>query len=219
MKNKHILNIGYPKCGTTWLWDQLVLQPWFTSVTNKENDDLCKGIPVAEYSKIYLDSSITANFCPVNFALDRYLINQLSLNTHVVVTIIFRNPFDFYWSWYNFLGQQSVKYSDFVRGMIEQKWANQFFKIIDRWQRYFSPDRFFAFSYDELTNDPSQFLKNYCKTLNLPDPITINTGKINVTKYTYSNRSLDSDLIDIINNDIDLLQQKVSFPVLHWKQN
>ena len=42
MKNNHILNIGYPKCGTTWCWELLAQQPWFSIPREKENYDLIK---------------------------------------------------------------------------------------------------------------------------------------------------------------------------------
>ena len=40
MRINHILNIGYPKCGTTWCWTLLTQQTWFTNPGDKENNDL-----------------------------------------------------------------------------------------------------------------------------------------------------------------------------------
>jgi hypothetical protein len=220
MQHKHILNIGYPKCATSWLWDQLTAQSWFSSNREKENYDLIRGVPVKDYSEEYSKFKITGNFCPLYHALDRYLIDQLSDNKNIVTSMILRNPFDVYWSLYNFLNKDpNITYSLYVRRLIDQQWFNQFYKIIDRWQTCFSPDRFFIFSYDDIVTNQEEFLINYCNTLELPTIDTYSEIKSNVTQYRYSNNLLDDDLIVKINKDIELLGPQVSFLTEHWKKD
>jgi hypothetical protein len=220
MQSKHILNIGYPKCATTWLWDQLAAQSWFSSIREKENYDLIRGISVKQYTQEYSISKITGNFCPANYVLDRYIINQLSTNENIITTIIFRNPFDLYWSLYNFLENNlQITYSNYVRILLEQRWFGEFSKIIDRWQQYFSSDRFFIFSYDDLINDQQKFVIDYSNKLNIPNIQIIKKNKLNVTAYRYSNNLLDNDLIVKRNNAIDDLNQKVPFSISHWKRS
>jgi hypothetical protein len=218
MQSKHILNIGYPKCATTWLWDQLAAQSWFSPDQEKENYDLIRGVSVNQYTQNYSTSKITGNFCPANHALDRYIINQLSDNKNIVASIIFRNPFDLYWSLYNFLNNDSnITYSNYVRRLVDQQWFNQFYKIIDRWQTYFSHDQFFIFSYDNIVVDQEKFLIYFCNLLELPNIEIFNKNKSNITDYRYSNNLLDDDLIVKINNDIELLGPRVPFSTTHWK--
>jgi hypothetical protein len=219
MKHKHILNIGYPKSATSWLWMQLTDQSWFSCPREKENYDLIQGVPVSEYEKDYLNFNITANFSTINYCLDRYIINQLSQNKNIVVTIILRNPFDYYWSFYNFTKNKSNNnnYSDTLKNLFDQGWFAGFSKIIDRWKQYFGNDRFFIFLYDEICNDPKKFVLNYCDQLKLPEVNKISERKINVTEYTSDNRYLNDLIVEKTNQEIDNIQSRISFDIQHWK--
>ena len=86
MKSKHILNIGYPKCGTSWCWHVLQQQPWFSAPREKENQDLMKGISVNNYFDSFRDYDITANFTPSNFAVDRLSNNSVNIQQWQLVS-------------------------------------------------------------------------------------------------------------------------------------
>jgi hypothetical protein len=220
MKNKHILNIGYPKTSTTWLWRQLSYQPWFSQPREKENEDLILGVSVSDYAKQYLNFNITANFCTSNFALDRYIINQLSQNRNIFPTLILRNPFDYHWSMFNFTkSSASDNYSDSLKNLIDQEWYSNHSKIINRWQQYFDHDRFFIFSYDEICIDSEKFFLKYCDKLQLPKVYKITNNRINVTDYSESDRRLDDEIVEKINQEIDNMQPMISFNIQHWKQD
>lgn len=222
MENIHLLNIGYPKCSTTWMYNKLKQQEWFSSPREKENKSLVQGIQILDYCQPYLPYKITGNFFPVNFILDRYQIKLLSQIPSVSPTIILRNPFEIYFSLYNFLHvYRNFNYSDFVRNLVNQGWFNDSGKIIYRWQQYFDQDRFFVFFYDDLKENPILFFKNYCKKLSLPEPKTDDSYAIknNSTKYKENLvNNLDQDLIDIINNNIDQLQLIITCDLNHWKK-
>jgi len=219
MKTTHILNIGYPKCGTTWLWKLLAQQSWFTAAIEKENTRLITGVVVSDYIKPYTDYDITANFAPGNFALDRYVIKQLSELPTVQTSIILRNPYDLYWSLYNFLPNSDLAtYNNFVNNLNNQSWFTRPAHVIKRWQQIFGKERFCIFFYDDLQKNNSDFFNNYCKQMSLPDPAVLDMRPKNVTRYTYTNMELDSNLITLINQEIDNLQACVDYDVQKWKR-
>jgi hypothetical protein len=224
MKTIHILNIGYPKCGTTWLWKLISQQPWFATFggepwVEKENTKLIRGVAVSEYIKPYTDHDITANFAPSNFAIDRYIIKQLSELPTVQLSIILRNPYDLYWSLYNFLPNPTqVTYNNFIINLSNQSWFTRPAHVIKRWQQFFGKDRFCIFFYDDLQKNSSDFFNNYCKQMRLPDPVISDIRPKNVTRYTHTDMELDSNLIVLINQEIDNLQACVDYDVLKWKQ-
>jgi hypothetical protein len=215
----HILNIGYPKCGTTWCWKLLTQQTWFNIVREKENNDLLIGTTVADYEKSYINSEITANFSPANVALDRYIIKQLSELPTTKVSMILRNPFDLYWSLYNFLSDShGLTYNDSLSDLINQSWFHRPAHIINRWQQFFGKERFQIFFYDEIQKDCSNFFNNYCKKMQLPDPFILDSSPANITQYTHKIREINPELVKIINQEIDNLQVCVDYDVLKWKQ-
>lgn len=220
MKQTHIINIGYPKCGTTWCWRLLEQQHWFDTPREKENSDLISGISVADYIDSYANYNITGNFETSTFAVDQYVIKQLSELSSVRVSIILRNNFDIFWSLFNFLPTSSIDqdYNKWVANMIAQSWFHRPSHIIKRWQKYFNTDRFYIFFYDEIQKDSSNFFNNYCKQMSLPTPVIIDNNIINKTRYTCTNDKLDYNLVKIINQEIDDLQNLVEYDLSTWKK-
>lgn len=221
MKQAHILNIGYPKCGTTWLWHELKNQPWFVSTKEKENNDLIYGVKsLSQYMLDYNQHDITANFSPVQYAMDRYMIRQLYNIESVAVSIILRNPYDLYWSLYNF--QPPPEHWTFnyaTKNLVEQGWVNRVDLILKRWTQIFSVRNFEIFFYEDLCADSELFFNNYCRRMKLPIPVTHSSAKINVTSYQQDIvPQLDTDLVDIINNNIDNLQCLLDRNISHWKR-
>lgn len=220
MKLTHIINVGYPKAGTTWLWKMLTDQSWFSAPREKENRDLILGVnTVDRYIDDYIKYDITANFDPGLFGIDRFIINQLGQIKTANISIILRNPFELYWSEYNFLNMSSrYSYNDYTRILYQQTWFNRVDLILTRWQDIFSSNRFNIFFYDDLKLNPENFFLDYCKQMNLPAPQIVNAKRVNVTAYTSNIRSLDDDIVSLINLDIDRLQEKIKRDLTHWKQ-
>jgi hypothetical protein len=54
--------------------------------------------------------------------------------------------------------------------------------------------------------------------MRLPNPVTLDIGPKNITQYIGTNMKLNSDLITLINQEIDNLQACVDYDVLKWKQ-
>jgi hypothetical protein len=217
MKSKHILNIGYPKCGTSWCWHVLSRQPWFSAPREKENLDLMKGVGVNQYFEDFKDYDITANFAPSNFALDRFIIKQLSEYDTVLASVMLRNPFEMYWSLYNFAQHTFGSYNDYVNNLIMQGWFNQTASIINRWNCYFGT-RLQIFMYEDIKQHPGKFFIDYCQRMQLPEPVTLDTSLINVTKYgRRPNEELDAKIVQVINQDIEKLQDVVQQDLTRWK--
>jgi hypothetical protein len=218
MKKHHILNIGYPKCGTTWCYAVIAQQPWFNMTREKENKDLLKGVSVNKYSNSYIHNDITANFAPGNVALDQYIIQQLSEIPTVSASIILRNPYDLYFSLYNYMKDYRLDYNAYVRNLVDQSWFHRPEHVIKRWQKCFTQERFQIFFYQDLKENSNQFLLDYCDRMGLPEPTILHVDKINVTKYIHNNTNLDADLVTVINNEIDKLQLLVSRDLSDWKK-
>ena len=220
MKNNHILNIGYPKCGTTWCWELLTQQPWFSAPREKENTDLEFRVPLEKYIDSYVDHDITANFNPRLAFLDRYLIKQLSELSTVQASIILRNSFDLLWSLYNFGGPDAKEsFNESVKNIIEQGWFHRPAHVIKRWQEYFTPDRFHIFYYDDIQKNNNEFFKNYCSKMQLPSPTLKEKDiTVNKTRYIYLDSDLSPKVVKIINQEIDNLQDLLKYDLSTWKK-
>jgi hypothetical protein len=224
MKKAHIINIGYPKCGTTWCWESLRKQHWFDAPREKENNDLLVGTPMIDYINAYSKYDITANFSPALVHVDRYLIKQLSEIPTVQISIILRNIFDIFYSHYTFLLSQSVadnlpcSYNQYTQNIIDQGWFHRASHLIQRWQKYFQPERFHVFYYSQIQKDNAQFFKQYCKQLKLPTPNDVENKIVNKTQYTNNAPILDQSLVKVINHEIDNLQILLGNDLSAWKK-
>ena len=177
------------------------------------------GVVASDYIKPYTNHDITANFAPNNFALDRFVIKQLSELPTVQLSIILRNPYDLYWSLYHFLpNPDQITYNNFVNNLNNQSWFTRPAHVIKRWQQVFGKDRFCIFFYDDLQKNSSDFFNNYCKQMSLPDPVILDIEPKNVTRYRHTDMELDSNLIVLINQEIDNLQACVDYDVIKWKK-
>lgn len=121
MKKIHYQNVGFPRTGTTWLWDSLAQHPEVFSTEKfidrlrtrnktmnflfKENlwQELNPSLLLENYDKYvetYSEYSISMNFRPMTFTLTDKHIDRISeYTTHVSITL--RNPYDMLDSFYN----------------------------------------------------------------------------------------------------------------------
>lgn len=219
MKHLHLLHIGYPKTGTTWLWNRLVEQPWFSAPGDKENASLIYGQPIKNYIKFYKNFEITGNFCVHNFGLDRYLIDNLSKIPTVNISLSLRNPYEFYWSFYNSLpDQKNISFDDFTKNFINQSWYNDTVKIIDRWKLKFKK-RFKIYFYDDLKENALEYFETYLKDNCLENmPIApILTESSNKTSYNpLKSKFLSPTVCDTLDKQIIKIQKNIDRDVQHW---
>ena len=228
MKKKHLLNIGYPKCSTTWLWSVLASQEWFEAKhsVEKENFELMRHGDIQQYYETYKQFDISANFCPAMFAIDRYLIKQLANNPQIQVSIIVRNLFDLNFSLYSFSqteNQQEISttgYQDNIDNLLKQgTWWTSPATIIQRWMEFFDSTRFKVFFYDDIQESNNKFLKNYCLQMDLPLFKKQEYPAVNITTYKENISGQMRDYqIEIFNEEIEKLEFLLEKDLSHWKQ-
>lgn len=224
MKQTHILNIGYPKCATTWLWNTIQQQKWFDQQNVvKENRELIYHGDIEQYHTTYEQFDISANFSPNMFSIDKYLIYKLSQNPKIQVSIILRNLFDLNFSLYNFLQEEEkiseINYLEYVDNLFQQGlWWKSPSTIIQRWMTFFDSTRFKFFFYDHIKSDSKKFLDNYCDQMNLPycDNLLIYPAD-NITSYKISPVKMHDYQIKLINDETEKLENLLKTDLTHWK--
>ena len=90
MIDRHIVNIGYPRSGTSWLWNCSGFAPRH----DKENTLLMDNLNFDQYVKYYSQYRISANFQPNLWHVDTEIIKFVQQHASHI-TLIVRNPFDF----------------------------------------------------------------------------------------------------------------------------
>jgi hypothetical protein len=200
MKQSHIINIGYPKCGTTWLWKMLEKNRSIAYHPIKENNCLITGTPVVEYCNQY-SQDVTANFSTSLSLLDQYVIEQLSDRPQIKASIILRNHIDLLWSLYTFHQVKKSKGIDFQTycyQIYDTKMLTHTSLVIQRWKKHFG-DRFKIFWYNDLKKNNLEFYLDYCNQMQLDPGHAILSEQVKITEYTKSMPSLDQDLIYLLN--------------------
>ena len=108
MKRTHYQNLGFPKCGTSWMWHELIQHPQLfaeykdlKSRIQKENYmqiRLMKYFDLSEYQRFYIEFDNSMNLCTTTIFNDKYTLNLINnYTTHVTVTL--RNPYEILESW------------------------------------------------------------------------------------------------------------------------
>lgn len=212
MKKAHILNIGFPKCSTMWLWKTLIHNNSVSRQQDKENNSLIRGVAFEEYCKQYTDD-VTANFCPMMIAVDRYIIKQLASVPQVRPSIIIRDPIFMLWSMYNFLHEGTVYYSmksinpsnfeNFCYTMYDSKWFVSLELVVNRWRSEFG-DRLQIFMYDDLKKDNHAFFQDYCARMGIDPGPGLLLPPDNMIDFQENNSfsDIDRDLLESIQNEM-----------------
>ena len=221
MKKLHLLNIGYPKTGTTWIWDQLAKIPEISFPMEKENSRFWQGQQLEDYIACYNKWYITGNFFTYNFSLERYRIKQLSLINTTQVSFILRQPLDLAWSLYFFLNidRSQITFDDHCTEILNQSWFFSADKIITRWQQKFG-DRLHIFYYEDFVKDNHKFFSDYCdEMLGLScNTIELDNSIINSTNYLGKNKpQIGPELTKRFNIHIEELQKVVDKDLSHWR--
>lgn len=204
MKKRHVINIGLPRSGTTWLWHQLLERPGFADLAMaKENPYLFFNPNFKVYWKQYCDYEYSANFHTAFWMLDRYMIQQLTKHaTHV--SMIVRNPYDFisrYFDWVD----HSMSPPEFVDWAINSGIV-RYYDIVSRWKGV-NQRPFLICYFEDLVQKPTQFLEQYYRFLG--ETVKLNTNT-NYNKMTNASPKAQKSLVEfseqqqqIINLEID----------------
>lgn len=219
MKKIHLLNIGFPRCGTSWLWANLNKHPGinFHSFV-KENDFFFNDKNFINYQDQFLPYEISANFNPNLWMIDQELIKFLG-NYATHVSIILRNPYSFAERYYDFI-KHNQSHNEFIEWLL----FNRFFdysNIVRRWTNNLPSNTIFKiFYFDDLEHNPTDFLSKYFEFINI-DVIIDDTHKQRInqnlktekTKLTFTDEQKS-----IINNYIDNFSQLSEKNLTNWKR-
>jgi len=212
MIQKHIVNIGHPRAGTTWLWKCAGFEPR----VDKENSILTTSLDFDHYTKYYSQYQVSANFQTNLWCMDTEIIKFVQQQaTHI--TFIVRNPFNFverYFDWVH-RGQDVDTLTKYLlsNGFVNYK------DIVDRWS---GAVKFQIFFFEDLEQDPVKFLEEYMAFCQLPVAentlINYNT-KVNVNpKQEKIKLNFTDKQIALVNQEIDRFQTVVSRDLAHWKK-
>jgi hypothetical protein len=215
MLKKHILHIGFPRCGSTWLWHNIFhYLDQSIDFYDKENQILFQTADLEKYSTHYKKYQVSANMNPNTWMLDQSIIR--SLNPYVThVSCILRNPFEFTERYCNFISMTDpITAVDFVltQGML------QYSTIYQRWRENFNGKlKFFLF--EDLENDGTVFYREIVDFYNFDlynttIPKTL-TSKINSNS---NNQKLffSKHQTNVINDEINKFSKVVNRSLSHW---
>jgi hypothetical protein len=211
MIDKHIVNIGHPRCGTSWLWTHAQFEPRH----DKENNLLMTTLNFDQYVKYYSQFGVSANFQPNLWQIDRELIDFVQQHASHI-TFIVRNPYNFverYFDW--IVTQQNC--AELTNYIIEAGFL-KYYDTVHRWAP--GSTNFKIFFFEDLESNPKQFFHNYMSFCELP--IT-NNQNINYNKKINANKKIEkttlvytSEQINYINQEINKFQQLVDRDLSHW---
>jgi len=219
----HYQNIGFPKCGTSWLYGRIgnmhdvtkldKENPWQERYTNEHEFKI-------KYIDRYNSHDITFNFNTQTYNLPIEKIKKVNeYTTHL--TMIIRNPWEIMESWYNYsiTGYQGEKY---IR-TLDINPMFDFPKVFQNWA--FSQIPVKVMLYDDLCDTPVEFVKEICKYTGIRYNGLVTTEsilawyeRINKTTYIKSLPIPSKELINLINNRITETELITGRNLNHWKK-
>lgn len=203
----HYINLGMAKNATTWLFDTLK-QSKDIDYMGKKEPDLSLFNSADNYEDYYKHYQVGLNFNPNAWMLDSQQLSYLNQKaTHQ--SIIFRNPYNFANSLYNFWNSQHVNGDDFIAAF---SYNFDYTKILNR----LSPN-ILILLYDNIVSQPQQVVNQLTDYLGI-SPVTAIPKKVNETQYSkeliFNNKN-----IKILNDNIERFQNYINVNVSHWIRN
>jgi len=223
VKTTHYQNIGFPKCGTSWLYGRFGNMHDVTKL-GKENFWQERSTNEHEFKINYIDHysshDITFNFNTQTYTLPIEKIKKVhEYTTHL--TMIIRNPWELMESWYNYaiVSSQEKEYI----GTLDTNLMFDFPKVFQNWS--FSQIPVKVMLYDDLCDTPIEFVKEICKYTSTRYKGSVTTESIlrwyesiNKTVYTKSLPLPNKELINLINNRITETELITGRNLNHWKK-
>jgi hypothetical protein len=213
MIEKHIVNIGQARAGTTWLWKCANFDP----VYDKENKILMKSLDFDQYIKYYNQYQVSANFQTNLWYVDREIIQFVQQHASHI-TFIVRNPFDFVERYFDWICQ-GHDYKTLTQYLVLTGYVN-YRDIVDRWAS--GAKKFKIFFFEDLANNPKIFFKEYMAFCQLPiaetDTFNYNTIVNANPKQEKIKLNFTNDQINFVNHEIDRFQSVVDKDLTHWKK-
>jgi Sulfotransferase domain len=220
MKKIHYCNIGYPKTGTTWLYENLCQHPEIDHDYIKENYFLLEPfLDLENYVMPYEQKEISLNFNTHQWRMHPKLINYLDqYATHV--SLVIRNPFIWLDSYYNFcinkgMYPDNLSTHDFFQQCTKFKFFD-YISTIKKWRKHLYKNKLHIFFYDDLCVDPHKFYIKILDMLCLPHQEP-NLNKILVTDHTIKHQ-FSYEQIQKLNQHITELEEFEDIDLTHWKR-
>lgn len=214
MKTKHIANIGFPRCGTTWLWHQLVQHPEIGPANYPKEDQIFLSKQnFLEYSRVYQDHDISLNFDVELWSVDQELIKFVnSYATHI--SLILRDPYDFLERWHAWL-DVNISNEEFIDQWIESKMIC-YADIVQRWFNIVGTEKFKVFLFEDLQKNPKQFLLDYFEFCGV-DCVDIDNCEIPQNQNPIKTHlAFTKKQQQIINSEILKFQSVINKDLSHW---
>jgi len=218
MKHIHYVNLGYPKTGTTWLFDNLIQYPGIDYDGIKENLYLPNiGYPLDPYINYYWSYNISLSFAPSQHMLDSKQYKDLNqLATHF--SIVLRNPYQIVSSLLNRCGAKN--FNSYTKDLIKLNFFD-YQRVVARMISSGLTKPILVLYYDDIEKNPIGVLKTVINHLELPvhqDFFNSYTNtKINNTNYTQE-ISFDHEETTVINQWIDRASEYFNKNLEHWKR-
>ncbi len=211
----NIMYVGMPKCGSSWIFDNLKNHPEINCPNIQKEPHLydMNCLP-------HIDKNPKLDFTTMNWAMN---IETGAAIEHRFSHYIFmvRYPVHQLISWYNFTNDTKT-----LTESIEWSFINKMGcigDIIERWYDTNDSTRFHIYLYEDFKKDNVLFYNKLLKDLNLSPQeveynITTNVTKYHTTDYTISQETFDKFLFQILKFEhttgivteyIDLLQQEI----------
>lgn len=214
MIDRHIVNIGYPRSGTSWLWNCSGFAPRH----DKENTLLMDDLNFDQYVKYYSQYRISANFQPNLWHVDTEIIKFVQQHASHI-TLIVRNPFDFVERYIDFINPDQVP-TETLMNYVIYSGSIKYRDVATRWGS--SAKKFQIFYFDDLEKNPFRFLTEYMAFCQIPvvkNPNIDYNLKFNANpKKEKIKINFTKDQIDFINHEIDLFQSVVDRNLTQWKK-
>lgn len=215
MKKIHYVNLGMPKNGTTSIFFALMSHPLVDFKGIKENYSLLiDGVSIQEYRDYYKDYNISLNFCPMMWAADSLIVNEISsVATHF--SIIFRNPYDYVESLYNY-SIHNESYESFVDILLETNQLD-YAGILSRWELTIHSKPFIILYYDDLVDNETLVINQIVEFIGLPKNSST-VVPLNVNRRKNSKFIPTENQILRINSLIEKFEINTNKNFSHWKK-
>jgi len=225
MKKIHYRNIGFPKTGTNWLWQQLGTHPQIDGRFNNVFYKEYRAKELASYKKIYEKYDISYNMDVHVFEyndIEQYLRPENIHNHTTHLTMFLRSPYEILNSMYNMTQNRNPNrkfskeaYTNITSEIVQRYSDIQ--TIFDYWKNSRIPVKYMF--YDDLANDPANFMFEICNYLGLKpyynDKKKIVFATDKKDPLVFDNRQT----IDYINRGICVIEDTFNRDLSHWKKN
>lgn len=239
MKKIHYQNVGFPRTGTSWLWQSLTNHPEvfkstsFLNVLKTKNFILENKEPkFSEWTDEIIENRIPQDVTPI---IKKYSAYDISLcfntfdflcapdeisrianyTTHASLTI--RNPFEIVSSYYAYSRfilseeKQNMFTIDYLINLFD------FSNTVERWLSF--ENKFKILVYDDLLNDQTMYYKEVCNFIGIEPHINV-SEKINSISYftdNYSQLNFTKEQTVLLNAHIDKFSILLDRDFTHWK--